>query len=476
MLLHSSRWSRLLCCCSLQLFGLSLVPISGFSQCTYASFHRFANLRVDVCLSFRCFCLAAEDSNFFVPAFHSSLPSALFHALCLRAHRLSSSSYLSRLSCSPNLSSSSQFRLHNCGILIMSNSRRGRTSLVSASDNLDLTLLPDPPDPQLPAGESDSPPSVQPRRSKRVSRAVVGRHLNQTYHTPIQPPSELSCLHISLQQADILANPGGLSRSTRRSTTSARTTRVVPSTPISTMANAARSSAGSLQILCKKPYPTYCSSLDLPVTDYDPDAPFEADTIRVANKTQSDSQNKSSQPLQDESSQPPQDSAPQTQPEVVAPLPSSQSLTGVAPSTGVPIPTTGPLSTGPRNVPDPVDTHIAPSGTQSLSAGATLSIEASFDETGRPIPPTPDIARLLADMAPARIVKRIYQVGSGWTVQSFATGKPRPSASAMQAKDLCIRQRRADLGLDPGPPLSPAFLTGYERSFARPGTAAGSSD
>ena len=100
---------------------------------------------------------------------------------------------------------------------------------------------------------------------------------------------------------------------------------------MSSIVSAARSSAGSLnslQTIGKYFCPTCSFFLDSSVTDYAPDAPFEADTIRVADKAQSDSQDEFSQPLQD--------FAPQTQPEVVAPLPSSQSLTGVAPSTGVP--------------------------------------------------------------------------------------------------------------------------------------------
>jgi len=292
---------------------------SRFYQNQYASLHCSANLRVVVCLSSRCFRQAADDSNFFVLAFRSTLLPALFHPLCLRPHSLSTSSYLSRPSCRAGLSSTPQLRCQICGALVVSNNQRDRTSFFSASDNPDLTLLPGPSDRQPPAWESNSPPPVQPRRSTRVSRAVVERHLNQTYQTSIQPPSQSSCLQTSFQQADILANPGGLSRSTCRSTT-----RAVPSTSISAMANAARSSADSLRIPCKKLDPTCCSSLDLRVTDYDPDA----DTIQAADKAQSDTQ--------DESSQRPQDSAPQTQPEVGAPLPSSQSLTGVAPSTGVP--------------------------------------------------------------------------------------------------------------------------------------------
>lgn len=43
---------------------LALFQFSVFQQHTSASFHRFANFRVVVCLSTRCFCLAADDPRF----------------------------------------------------------------------------------------------------------------------------------------------------------------------------------------------------------------------------------------------------------------------------------------------------------------------------------------------------------------------------------------------------------------------------
>ena len=293
--------------CSIQVLSAN-IPFLPTPICKFASLFQSSYCRLPV---FRCFCLAANDSNFFVYAFRSSLLSALFHTLCLRPHPLSPSSYLSRPSCRPGLSSTSQLRSQICGILIMSNNQRGRHSFFSASDNPDLTLFPDSPDPQPPAGESNSHLPVQPRRPTRVPRPVVGRHLNQTYQTPIQPPSQSSCFHVSFQRADMFANQCGLSRSTRRTTTSARTTPVVPGTPISTIVSAARSSARSLnrlQTIGKHLCPTCSFFLDSLVTAYDPAAPFDADTIRVADTAQSDSE--------DQSSQPPQGSAPQSQPEV----------------------------------------------------------------------------------------------------------------------------------------------------------------